>query len=159
MDKVITTTFLIIVSVVCAVLVFNAVYPAVIQSSDAMTSMTIRVDDRLKSQIEIIHATGSGSNAFIWVKNIGSLRIIPVESCDIFFGPEGNFARILHDDETEDLPYWEYEVEGNGSDWIPTTTLKITIHYDPLGSGTYRYFVKMINYFVISFQKQFINSS
>ena len=116
MDKVITTTFLIIVSVVCAVLVFNAVYPAVIRSSDAMTSMTIRVDDRLKSQIEIIHATGSGSNAFIWVKNVGSLRIIAIQSCDVFFGPEGNFARILHDDETEDLPYWEYEVEGNGSD-------------------------------------------
>ncbi len=37
MDKVITTSFLIIVSVVCSVLVFNAVYPAVIRSSDAMT--------------------------------------------------------------------------------------------------------------------------
>jgi len=142
LDKVITTTFLIIVSVVCAVLVFNAVYPAVIRSSDAMTIMTIRVDDRLKSQIKIIHATGSGSNAFVWVKNVGSLRIIPVERCDVFFGPEGNFARILHDDETEDLPYWEYEVEGNGSSWIPTTTLKLTIHYDSSLSG--RYFVKVI---------------
>ncbi len=137
MDKVITTTLLIIVSVVCAVLVFNAAYPAVIQSSDAMTNMAIRVDDRLKSQIEIIHATGSGSNAFIWVKNVGSLRIIPIESCDVFFGPEGNFARIPYG---SGATYWTYEVE-NASEWTPTATLKITIVNGGPLSG--RYFVKV----------------
>ena len=137
MDKVITTTFLIIVSVVCAVLVFNAVYPAVIRSSDAMTNMAIRVDDRLKSQIEIIHATGSGSNAFIWVKNVGSLRIIPIESCDVFFGPEGNFARIPYG---SGATYWTYEVE-NASEWTPTATLKITI-IATISADT-RYFVKV----------------
>ena len=138
MDKVITTTLLIIVSVVCAVLVFNAAYPAVIQSSDAMTNMAIRVDDRLKSQIEIIHATGSGSNAFIWVKNVGSLRIIPIESCDVFFGPEGNFARIPYGEGTGT---WSGEVEGTGSEWTPTATLQITVTYGSVLSG--RYFVKV----------------
>ncbi len=137
MDKVITTSFLIIVSVVCSVLVFNAVYPAVIRSSDAMTSMTIRVDDRLKSQIEIIHATGSGSNAFIWVKNVGSLRIIAIERCDVFFGPEGNFARIPYGSGD---PHWTYEVE-NDDEWKPTATLKITI-LDTISADT-RYFVKV----------------
>lgn len=139
MDKVITTTFLIIVSVVCAVLVFNAVYPAVIRSSYAMTSMTIRVDDRLKSQIEIIHATGDAVNdeAYVWVKNVGSLRIAAVERCDVFFGPEGDFARIPYG---SGASYWTYEVE-NDNEWVPTATLKITIT-STISSGI-RYFVKV----------------
>ena len=139
MDKAITTTFMIIVSVVCAVMVFNAVYPAIIQSSHAMVSMKSRVDDRLKSQIAIIHATGEvGGNAFVWVKNVGSLRIIPVESCDVFFGEVGAFYRIPHG---EGDSYWTYEVE-NDDEWNPTATLKITIT-DTISTDT-RYFVKVI---------------
>ncbi len=137
MDKAMTTVFMIIASVVCAILVFNSLYPAVIRSSDAMTSMTIRVDDRLKSQIEIIHAAGDGNDALVWVKNVGSLRIAAVERCDVFFGPEGNFARIPHGSGD---PHWTYEVE-NDDEWKPTATLKITIHYGSSLSG--RYFVKV----------------
>jgi archaellum component FlaG (FlaF/FlaG flagellin family) len=140
LDKAITTAFMVIASVVCAVLVFNVVYPAVIQSSDAMISMKSRVDERLKSQVEIIHAAKDGSNAVVWVKNVGSLRIAAIESCDVFFGPEGNFSRI---------PYgtgngtWTEEVEGGG-EWDPTATLKITIDYSSdLLSGE-RYFVKVV---------------
>ncbi len=143
MDRAIVTAFMVIVSVVCAVLVFNAVYPAVIQSSHAMVSMKSRVDERLKTQIVIIHATGNGSDAFVWVKNVGSLRIVPIERCDVFFGPEGNFSRIPHEDNAGgSKPYWNYGVEGNGSGWTPTATLKITIYYDFVLSG--RYFVKVV---------------
>ena len=147
MDKVITTTFLIIVSVICATLVFNAVYPAIVESSDAMNMMKGRVDDRLKSQIEIIHATGSTeeSNAFVWVKNVGSLSIKAVESCDVIFGPESDFERIPHYDEpgrTGD-PWWTYEVSGDDPYWYPTATLQITVTYgDLLPEGMY--FVKVV---------------
>ena len=139
MDKAMTTVFMIIASVVCAILVFNSLYPAVIRSSDAMTNMTIRVDDRLKSQIEIIHATvnAAKTEAYVWVKNVGSLRIAAVERCDVFFGPEGNFARIPHG---AGNPYWTYEVE-NDDEWKPTATLKITI-FDTV-SADIRYFVKV----------------
>jgi len=144
LDKAITTTFMVIVSVILAVMVFNAVYPAVIQSSDAMINMKSRVDERLKSQIEIIHATGNGIYAFVWVKNIGSLRIAAIERSDVFFGPETNFDRILHDDETPDTPYWTYEVEGSGSEWVPRATLMITVtNSSSLIDGT-RYFVKVV---------------
>ena len=142
MDKAMTTVFMIIASVVCAILVFNSLYPAVIRSSDAMTSMTIRVDDRLKSQIAIIHATGDADadKAYVWVKNVGSLRIAAVERCDVFFGPEGDFERIPHDDETSGTPYWTDDVE-NDDEWRPTATLKITI-FDTVSPDT-RYFVKV----------------
>ena len=139
MDKALTTTFMVLASVVCAVLVFNAIYPAVVRSSDAMTNMTLRVDDRLKSQIEIIHATGDAvsDEAYVWVKNVGSLRIAAVERCDVFFGPEGDFARIHYGSGDS---HWTYEVE-NDDEWRPTATLKITI-FDTVSADT-RYFVKV----------------
>ena len=157
MDKAVTTTFLIIISTVLSILLFNAVYPAVVQSSDAMNIMTGRVDDRLKSQVEIIHTAGeldssgwwqdTNSNGdfevFVWVKNIGSSRIIPIERSDVFFGPEGNFTRIPHESEAgSSYPYWVEEME-NASQWTPSATVKITIHYGaPLAQG--RYFIKII---------------
>ncbi len=157
MDKVITTAFLIIVSVVASVVLFNAFYPAVLESSDAMISMKSRVDERLKSQVEIVHASGeldSGGawqdvngdgrfNVFLWAKNIGAVRIAAIERTDVFFGPEGNFARIPHESEAGgNFPYWSWSLE-NDSDWNPTATLEITIHYSSALS-TGRYFGKIV---------------
>ncbi|MCA9969373.1 MAG: hypothetical protein KC425_04110 [Anaerolineales bacterium] len=155
MDKAIITTLLIVISMVTGVLLFNAAYPAVIESSDAMASMTNRADERLQSQIAIIHATGeldstgwwqdTNSNGqfdvFVWVKNVGSTRITAIEQTDLFFGPEGNFTRIPHQSQAGGAyPNWDWQVE-NAADWSPTATLKITIHYGaPLATG--RYFLK-----------------
>jgi archaellum component FlaG (FlaF/FlaG flagellin family) len=156
-DKTITTAFLIVASVVTAVMVFNAVFPAIGQSSDAMLRMKTRLDERLRSQIEIIHATGeldsnglwqdTNSNGqfdvFAWIKNIGSVRISAIERVDVFFGVEGNFARIPHRSEAGgSYPFWDGVVE-NGSEWTPSSTLKITIyHSSVLSSG--RYFIKVV---------------
>ena len=142
MDKAIITSFMIIASVVCAMLVFNAVYPAVIRSSDAMVSMKGRVDDRLKSQIEIIHATGKStdSDVSVWVKNIGSLRIGAVESCDVFFGQEGEFVRVPYG--SGGPPHWEYTLE-NDTDWNPSATVKILIRYGVVSPDPGRHFLKV----------------
>lgn len=156
MDKAILTAFMIIVSVVMAVFLFNSVYPAVVQGSASLTSMAHRADDRLRSQIEVIHAVGeidSGGgwqdvngngkfDTFIWVKNVGASRITALERTDVFFGPEGNFTRIPHESEAGgSTPYWNGSLE-NADEWSPTATLKVTIVYDsPLSSG--RYFVKV----------------
>lgn len=153
MDKIITTVLLIIVSMIMVILLFNAAYPAVIRGSEAITSMAARSDDRMKSQITVIHAAGELDNTgfwqdtngdgqfevFMWVKNIGSSRIIALEQSDVFFGPVGNFGRIPYDSGT--YPYWTGQLE-NATDWSPTATLKITIHYGvPLTTG--RYFAKV----------------
>ncbi len=58
MDKTITTALLIVISMVTAVALFNAAYPAVIKGGDAITSMANRADDRMQSQIAIIHMAG-----------------------------------------------------------------------------------------------------
>lgn len=126
MDKVITTALLIIAGVVVAVMLYNVVYPAVIQSGDALTSRQRRIDERLDSQIEIIHATGQAGTdiAHVWVKNVGSSSIKAIERCDVFFGPEDDFSRIPHG---EGDSYWDYGIENDTDYWKPTTTLAITI--------------------------------
>jgi len=143
LDKTIITAMLIIAGVVSAVLLYNTVYPAVIRSGDALMGRQRRIDERLNSQIEIIHVAPWGvsdiKTVHVWVKNVGSSRIAAIESCDVFFGPEGNFSRIPYN--TGD-PHWTYQVE-NGTEWDPTVTVKISIDYaeETLASG--RYFVKV----------------
>jgi hypothetical protein len=143
LDKVIVTALLIIAGVVSAITVFNGVYPAIGQSSDAITNMQARVDDRLKTQIQIIYgAKGSdvsGDTAIIWVKNVGSLRVAAPEASDLFFGPEGNFARIPYG---VGNVHWGYIVE-NDTAWNPISTLQITITgYGTLPPG--RYFARLV---------------
>jgi len=142
LDKIVVTTLLIIAGVVSAVLVFNTIYPAAVQGGDALTSRQRRIGERLRSQIEIIHATGQSdnNNVSVWVKNVGSSRISAIESCDVFFGPESNFARIPYGAGT---PYWEYELE-NGGAWDPTATLKILIRYGETYPSAGRHFLKVV---------------
>ncbi|MEZ4737488.1 MAG: hypothetical protein R3E79_61215 [Caldilineaceae bacterium] len=157
MDKAITTTFMIIASIVTTVMVFNAVFPAVLRSRDALVTMRGRLDERLKSQIAIIHATGeldeSGAwqdtdsdgnfDIFLWVKNVGAVRIAAVDRLDLFFGPEGNFARIPYKEEAAGIyPYWEWQVE-NDTYWNPTATVKMTIHFSTILPAE-RYFLKVV---------------
>jgi len=157
LDKTIVTGFMIIIGVIASIMVFNAVYPAIQESSDTMIRMQAQVDERMQTQIEIIHAGGeldSGGawndtngdgrfNVFVWDKNVGLNRIGAIEQLDLFFGPQGNFSRVPHEsDAGGSYPYWNYTLE-NDSNWDPTATLAITIHFSaPLSSG--RYFIKTV---------------
>jgi len=138
LDKTIVTALLVMAGVISAVFVFNSIYPAIVQSSDAMISMERRMDDRLKSDIQISHASISGTTTLVWVKNVGSLRLAPVETCDIFFGPEGNFVRIPYGTGAGE---WQYTLE-NAAEWTPSATVRITINTNP-ESGK-RYFIKLV---------------
>jgi hypothetical protein len=154
MDKTITTALLIIISMVMALMLFNAAYPAIIQGGDAISSMANQASEQLRSQIKIIHAAAELNNegrwqdsdgnskfdVFVWVKNLGNDRIVGADQLDVFFGPEGNFARIPPETDGG-LPTWTSTLE-NASDWTPTATLKVDIRFgSPLSSG--RYFIQI----------------
>ena len=140
MDKAITTALLIIAGVISMVFVFNSVYPMVNRSSAAMVSMSEQVDDRMKSRINIVHAsnTANRTSVYLWAKNVGTARITNIEESDVFLGPSDNFSRVSYvDDAGGSYPQWAYTLE-NDTEWNSGATVKITITYssDP-GSGTY----------------------
>ena len=156
MEKPIITSIFIVAGLVMALTLFNAAFPAVVQGGDAIAGMTSRSEDRMRSQIGIIHAAaeldssgwwqdtnGNGDfDVFIWVKNTGVSRITSMDRLDVFFGPEGNFIRIPNESEAGgSQPYWSWSLE-NASEWVPTSTLKITLHYG-LALSEGRYFVKV----------------
>ena len=140
MDKAVTTALLIIAGVVCMIFVFNSVYPMVNRSSQAMVSMAEKVDERMKSRINIVHAanTANRTSVYLWAKNVGTQRITTIDDCDLFFGQETDFEHIPYVDDAEGgYPQWDYSLE-NDTEWKTSATLKITITYssDP-GAGTY----------------------
>ena len=145
MDKVITTALLVLAGVICAMFMFNTIFPMVNRSSQAMVSMTEKIDDRMKSRINIVHAGNTADRlaVYIWAKNIGSSRIVSIEESDVFFGPEYNFGLIPYVDDAESAyPQWDYTIE-NDTEWKAGATIKITISYDAdPGAGTY--FVKIV---------------
>ena len=95
--------------------IINAIFPVVSRASGAITTSSAKVNDRLRSDIEIIHAVGeldsSGAFAdtnangrfeiFVWVKNVGDTRILSLEEIDVFVGQIGSFERIPHQVEVE----------------------------------------------------------
>jgi archaellum component FlaG (FlaF/FlaG flagellin family) len=134
-----------IAAIVAIVAVANAVLPSVSRTSGALISASNTVEDRIASQIEIVHATGQDGDpdADIWVKNTGAATIAGLERVDVFFGPDGDFQRIPQGTAGCTAPCWEYEVE-NSTTWEPTATLHITVHASTdLAAGT-TYYVKIV---------------
>ncbi len=145
MDKVVTTALLMIAGVVGAIVIFNTVYPMLTRSSQAMVSMSDTMDDRMKSRINIVHAANESDRltVYIWIKNVGSSRIVTIKESDLFFGQETDFGRIPHvDDAGGGKPSWDFAIE-NDTEWLSSATVKVTVTYtsDP---GAATYFVKFI---------------
>lgn len=145
MEKAITTILLTVASVVAMLVVVNATFPTVSRTSGAIISAGSVLTDRIKTDVEIVHAGGEtgSSTALVWVKNVGSSNIVAVDRSDLFFGVDTNFARIPSGGPGCVAPCWESTVE-NSTTWEPTATLRITVHLDaPLEPGS-TYFVKVV---------------
>ena len=143
MDKVMVTVLLLIAGVVCSMVLLNAVYPAITGSSGAIVDAASKIDDRIRSNISIIQMSHSGSDFYAWIKNVGAASIGGVSQSDVFFGPQGNFDRIVYGGSVP--PCWIYAIEGGGA-WTPSATLKITVHAAaPLANGEYYFKIVIPN--------------
>ncbi|MDD5082398.1 MAG: hypothetical protein PHU08_03395 [Dehalococcoidales bacterium] len=140
MEKTITTALLILAGVVSIVFVFNSVYPMVNRSTEAMVSMSETIDNRMQSSINIVHAANSTDRktVYIWVKNVGTSRIVSIDQSDLFFGLTTNYYEVPNVNYAGGAsPSWDYELE-NGAEWLPGNTIKITITYSTApNAGTY----------------------
>jgi flagellar protein FlaG len=135
-----------VAAIVAIVAVVNAVLPSVGRTSGALVSASGVVEDRIASQIEIVHATGQNGNpdATAWAKNIGASTIDPMSRADVFFGPSDDFQRIPQGTAGCSAPCWEYTFENSTTTWEPTSTVRITIHAaSNLATGT-TYYVKVV---------------
>lgn len=146
MEKAITTALMTIAAVVAVVAVVNSILPAVGRSSNSMVMSSDVVNERIATQVEIIHATGAdaATEADAWIKNVGAARVGPIGSTDVFFGPEDGFARIPYGGPSCAAPCWDYELEGGAGEWEPTTTIHVIIYPGySLAAGT-TYYVKVV---------------
>ena len=127
---------LIIGGVVTSLAIFNGVYPAITRSGGAVGNATGQVTDRIESRVDIIQVGTNSTEVEAWVKNIGTTRIGSIAQSDVFYGPEGNFARIPYGSGSP--TYWDYVLEGGETEWGPTDTLRVTFHLSsPITTGTY----------------------
>ncbi|MBK8032955.1 MAG: hypothetical protein IPK17_26435 [Chloroflexi bacterium] len=141
MDKTIATALLIVISIIMAVMLFNIAYPAIVDGGNAIGDMASRAEDQMRTQVNIIHATGeldgagnwvdTNSNStfdiFVWVKNVGDTRITALERMDVFLWTENYFQHLPYGS-GGGAPYWTYSFE-NDDDWVPTATLRLTISF------------------------------
>jgi archaeal flagellar protein FlaG len=134
-----------VAAIVAVVAVVNAVLPSVGRTTGALISTSSVVQDRIASQIEIVHATGQDADpdADVWVKNIGAATIEPINRVDVFFGPSGDFQRIPYGGPGCVAPCWEYTVE-NATDFEPTATLAIVVHNSGNLSAGQTYYIKVV---------------
>ncbi len=146
MEKAITTALLMIASIIAAMALINAVIPAANRTSGALLTANAAAADRIKTDIEIVHASGNAATdkITVWVKNIGSQRIIPINASDVIL--ETPDVGVLR------LPYqsgwssecWDYVVEGSGSDWENTVTVKFTLSTSVV-AGVYSVTISVFN--------------
>ena len=132
----ITTALFLITAVIAAGVLINAVYPVVYNMAGTFSSATHESDVRMRTDFKVIAATGSGTTASIWMKNIGTERILEgsIESGDVFFGEAGDFDRI-------EYGTWTYVLSDTNSNgvWDTGETLKISISTS-VTSGNEYYF-------------------
>jgi len=134
-----------VAGVVAIVAVINSVMPALSRANSSMVLTSDVINDRISSQVEIIHAGGvdAATQADAWVKNVGASRIAPIDLTDVFFGPEDDFARIPYGGPSCTAPCWDYALE-NDTEWGPAATLHIIIYpTSALAAGT-TYYVKVV---------------
>jgi archaellum component FlaF (FlaF/FlaG flagellin family) len=137
-DKAIVTILLMVAGVICSLVVFNTAYPAINRGASAISSISTKVDDRVKSQVEIIETASESNKIYVWVKNIGAAEISGIEQSDVFLGQSGATGRIPNN---TGIPRWEYTIENN-TEWVPSATVKITITLSSDPSGTY--YIKVV---------------
>ena len=145
MEKAIATVMLTVAGIAAIVAVLNALTPAIARTSSSLVASADAMDERIGTQIEIVHATGTAGSpvAEAWVKNIGSIAIAPVSRIDVFFGPEDDFVRIPYGQAGCTAPCWYATLE-NDTVWNPTATLKITVAASANLSSGPAYYIKVV---------------
>lgn len=145
MDKAISTALLTVAGIIAMLAVFNAVLPAINRTSGAVITASGVVDERIQTDISIVHATGKSgaATAYVWVKNVGAANVEAIDKLDVFFGPQGDFQRIPQGSVGCTAPCWEYTLE-NDTKFKPMATLRLTLKLETNLAGNTTYYSKVV---------------
>lgn len=146
MGNAITSGLLIIASVVAALALINAVIPALGKSSSALITANSSASERIRTNIEIVHATGdtAAKTVTVWVKNIGNTTIKDITASDIFLDTPSSVSRLSYTSGCVS-DCWDYILEGGAISWQNTETVKFTLTLSSLSTGVYSVTVSVFN--------------
>ena len=155
MEKTISTALLVIAAVVATVALINAVIPAVSKSSGALSEANAEVADRIKTDVEIVLATGNSTGDVItfWAKNVGSKSIKPISKSDVFLETPSSITRVPNTADTTSNPSWSHTIEGSGSSWDKSVTVKVVIRLASGATGLHKVTLSLYN--SVSAEKEF----
>ena len=154
-DEAINTAILTVATIIAALVLVNAMYPALYQASGSILSMNDRSAGRLKTEMTVLtewYPAGQPDDIGlqVWVKNTGSKAIAAEDlaRADAFlYTGNGNGIRLPR---SEPPDSWSYTIlSGNGdASWDPAETIGITVHHVTAGGlspGTLRFRLALPN--------------
>lgn len=141
-----TTAMFLIVAVISAGVMVNAIFPVVHTFTQSVTSSSKSAEERLTTDIKIIntYADVSDQDARIWIKNVGSNRVSEneLQKADLYIGAVGDFDRMTYN-AGGGADTWRYTIEGDTNgywDQMETITLDIQTTKIPDSTGELVYF-------------------
>lgn len=145
MQQAISSALLIIASIVATIALINAVIPAAGKSAGALLMANSEAADRIRTDIEIVHAAGNSSTneITVWVKNIGTKNIVPVKSSDIIVTTPSDVIRLPYE-EACSSECWNFIIEEGGTSWTKAATVKFTL-LTAVVDGVYNVKVSVVN--------------
>ena len=147
MEKVIATALLIIASVVASMALINAVLPALGKSSSALATANKKAAERIRTDIDVVHATGDTSGTItVWVKNVGDQAIKSVKDSDVIItkpSGAGGVKRLSYVSGCSS-ECWDFTIEDSATDWTTAVTVKFTLTTS-VTSGSYSVSVAVPN--------------
>jgi len=137
----VTTAILVVAGVIVAALVVSAVLSQYYLVDSTIRVASWRLEDRLKTRVDIVHGAIEGNHFVVFAKNTGSrpIAIGEVEASDLYFGRSCETLYRLGSDPGS----WSYEeVEVDGV-WRVGETLIIRV-YNSTSIGSPPYCVKLV---------------
>jgi flagellar protein FlaG len=139
-DEAISTAILTIATIIAALVLVNAMYPSLYSASGSILSMNNRAADRIKTDLTVLtewYPPGHAADDIAleaWIKNTGSTTVTEkeLENTDLFlYTGNHESARI------PGLDWTPLILNGDGDkSWDPGETMHILVHYNPTGSST-----------------------
>lgn len=152
-EETISTAILTVATIIAAVVLLNAIYPALYSASGSILSMNSVTVDRMKTDVKVLTEypgtdVDGHFNLVVWVKNTGETVIAESDLglTDVYLYPGNGVATRIS--QSGGSRNWTYTILGGDGDqnWDPVETLQVTIDYgSSLPSGTARFRIALDN--------------